>query len=417
MRPRPLLALKHAATRLRLPPRSARLRLTVLYGALFLVAGVGLLATAYGLVAVPGPVRAKTGLSRAEAGQAPPVPPGAAPEQTTKDRNDGRAVVPPALADAQHNADLRQLLTVFAFALMIMSVISTGLGWLMAGKVLQPLRTMTTRARQISEHNLHERLAVAGPDDELKELGDTFDGLLGRLEGAFDAQRRFVANASHELRTPLTLERAMIEVSLADPEASAESLRQTCERVLAVGAQQERLIAALLTLARSQRGPETREPLDLATITADVLEASTPNGLSIRSELKPAHTSGDPRLVERLVANLLDNAIRHNLPHGWIDVSTDTRAETPTLRIANSGPTIAPDHVSQLLEPFRREPADRTNSDPEGLGLGLSIVAAIADTHKADLRIHARAEGGLDIEVDFAQPRNAVPAPAPDARN
>jgi signal transduction histidine kinase len=404
MRPRALLAFKRAATRVGLPPRSARLRLTMLYGALFLIAGAGLLAITYGLITVTG----ESDVSNVQHGS-----PGAGGAPTG---DDGPPVAPQVLGLAEEHQSLGRLLLLSSLALMIMAVISTGLGWLMAGRVLRPLRTMTTRAREISELNLHQRLAVAGPDDELKELGDTFDGLLGRLEGAFEAQRRFVANASHELRTPLTLERAIIEVSLADPDASAESLRQTCERVLAVGAQQERLIDALLTLARSQRGPETREPLDLAAITAHVLEASNPNGLSIRCELKPARTSGDPRLVERLVANLLDNAIRHNLPGGWIELSTDTRAERPTLRIANSGPAIAPEHVGQLLEPFRRGPADRTNSDVEGHGVGLSIVAAIADTHQADLRIHARAEGGLNIQVDFPQPRNATPAPAPAAR-
>ena len=407
MRPRPLLTLTHAAARVRFPPRSARLRLTVLYGALFLIAGAGLLAITYGLIAVAGPD---------EIGRAQQVSPGAAAEPTTDDRDDGSEVVKRVFTFAQGDPDVGTLVIVSGLALVIMAAISMGLGWLLAGRVLRPLRTMTTRARQISERNLHQRLALAGPDDELKELGDTFDGLLGRLEDAFEAQRRFVANASHELRTPLTLQRAIIEVSLADPDASAESLRQTCERVLAAGAQQERLIDALLTLARSQRGPETREPLDLAALTAHVLEASTPNGLSIRSELKPAHTSGDPRLIERLIANLLDNAIRHNLRGGWVDLSTDTRAGTPTLHIANSGPTIAPEHVGQLLEPFRRVPADRTNSDLEGHGVGLSIVAAIADTHHADLRIHTRAEGGLDIAVDFPQPPSATPVPAAAAR-
>jgi signal transduction histidine kinase len=394
MRPRSLLAHMHAATRRRFAPRSARLRLTMLYGALFLIAGAGLLAITYGLVAVAGTAhvfRAESDLPRA-------------PGPTTNDRDGGLEVVPPVPQLVEDDVDLGNLVIVSGLALMIMAVISMGLGWLMAGRVLRPLRTMTTRARQISELNLHERLAITGPADELKELGDTFDGLLGRLEGAFEAQQRFVANASHELRTPLTLERAIIEVALADPDASAESLRETCERVLAIGAQQERLIDALLTLARSQRGPETHEPLDLATITADVLEASSPNGLTIRGELKPARTSGDPRLLERLVANLLDNAIRHNLPRGWVDLSTDTRAGTPTLHIANSGPPIAPEHVGQLLEPFRRGPADRTNSDPDGHGVGLSIVAAIADTHQADLRIRPRAEGGLDIQIDFPQP-------------
>jgi signal transduction histidine kinase len=412
MRPRALLALKHDGTRRRLRPRSARLRLTMLYGALFLVAGAGLLAITYGLVTVSDPLRE----AKNERLQAQPVSPSAAAKPTVHDHDGGRSEVPDMVGDAQYEADLGQLLTVSGLALLIMAVISMGLGWLMAGRVLRPLRKMTARARQISERNLHERLAVAGPDDELKELGDTFDGLLGRLEGAFEAQRRFVANASHELRTPLTLERAIVEVSLADTDASAESLRETCERVLAVGAQQERLIDALLTLARGQRGPETYEPLDLATITGDALEASEPDGLSIRRELKPARTSGDPRLVERLVANLLDNAIRHNLPHGWIDFATDTRAGTPTLRIANSGPMIAPEHVCELLEPFRRGPADRTNSDPDGHGVGLSIVAAIAETHQADLRIHARAEGGLDIQVDFPAPPSATPAPTMAAR-
>jgi signal transduction histidine kinase len=411
MRPRPFLALTHAATRRRRSPGSARLRLTLLYGALFLVAGAGLLAITYGLVAVGGPIQAETDYNKSQ-----PVAPRAAADPTDA-RDDGSEVVKRVFAFAQGDPDVGQLLLVSGLALMIMAAISMGLGWLLAGRVLRPLRTMTTRARQISERNLHQRLALTGPDDELKELGDTFDGLLGRLEDAFEAQRRFVANASHELRTPLTLQRAILEVSLADPDASAESLRQTCARVLAAGAQQERLIDALLTLARSQRGPETREPLDLAALTAHVLEANTPNGLTIRSELKPAHTNGDPRLVERLIANLLDNAIRHNLPHGgWVDLTTDTHAGTPTLHIANSGPTIAPEHVGQLLEPFRRMPADRTNSDVEGHGIGLSIVAAIADTHQADLRIHTRAEGGLDVAVDFPQPPHATPAPTPAAR-
>ena len=414
MQPRALPELEHAVTRGR-RRRSARLRLTVLYGALFLVSGAGVLAISYSLAAVAGPVKAETNLSRGLAGQAPRDPAHTAPPPTTNDGGGGKAVVPRVIAVAQQDADRRQLLIVSGVALMIMAVISTGLGWLMAGRVLRPLRTMTTRARQISERNLHERLAVAGPDDELKELGDTFDGLLGRLEGAFEAQRRFVANASHELRTPLTLERALIEVSLADPDASARSLRETCEHVLDVGARQERLIDALLALARSQRGPETYESLDLATITARVLEASEPNGPSIRCSLKPAHTRGDPLLVERLVANLLDNAIRHNVPDGWINVSTETLAGTPTLRVVNSGPMIAPEHVGQLLEPFRHGPDERTSTESDGHGLGLSIVAAIVDTHQGRLRVSARAEGGLDIEVNFPQTRDGAPAPAPAA--
>jgi signal transduction histidine kinase len=296
---------------------------------------------------------------------------------------------------------LNQLLRKSGLALAIMTLVSIGLGWLMAGRALRPVRTMSNRARGISERNLHERLALAGPNDELKELGDTFDGLLARLETAFESQRRFVANASHELRTPITVERTLVEVALADPEADVESLRATCRRVLAASEQQERLIEALLTLARSQRGLEERAPLDLAEIAADVVRQVSSNGVRFESTLDAAPTSGDPALVERLMTNLIDNALHYSASDGgWARAWTGIRDGQPTLRVENSGSLIPADRVDALVEPFRRLDCDRVGH-PGGLGLGLSIVSAIADAHGASLSARARAEGGLTVEVGF----------------
>jgi signal transduction histidine kinase len=291
-------------------------------------------------------------------------------------------------------------------ALAIMVVASMALGWLLAGRVLRPLQTITTAARELSASSLHERLALDGPDDELRELGDTFDELLGRLEASFESQRQFVANASHELRTPLTLERAILEVTLADPAASSASLRAACERVLAIGEQQERMIDALLALARSERGLERREPLLLDALTGEVLgecrEEIVRRGLRLDAKLERAPTTGDQRLIERLVANLLDNAIRHNVADGWVAITTATEAGEAVLTVANSGPVIAPEEVERLLQPFRGLGADRVGRR-DGHGLGLSIVAAVATAHGATLSVHAQLDGGLRAEVRFAR--------------
>jgi signal transduction histidine kinase len=443
----------------RAPRRTVRLRLTLLYGAVFLLAGAVLLTITYALVAsnqgpatasvktrngqlfiVAGPadLSVPSPFSRSSGAHAPkpkavytqtpngdalvrqvsaagsavpqgervlshsPLPPNLNPPPRAIRQLAGslqNAVV------TEHANELHQLLLWSAIALAIMALVSAALGWLMAGRVLEPLRTMTARARRISDHNLHERLAVAGPEDELKELGDAFDALLGRLEGAFAAQRRFVANASHELRTPLTLERAMVEVALADPDADADSLRQTCRRVLDAGEQQERLIEGLLTLARGQQGIEESEHVDLGDVSRHVLDAldASPSrdGLRVESELGHAATSGDERLLERLVANLVDNAVRHNVADGWVRIWTGVRSGRPTLSVSNTGPMIEPAELEGLLEPFRRAGADRTRHR-NGHGLGLSIVAAIAAAHHASLRTTARAEGGLDVEVSFS---------------
>ena len=310
-----------------------------------------------------------------------------------------------ALAVNVNNSDLHQLLIFSAFALAVMVVASMALGWFLAGRVLRPLQVITTAARELSASTLHERLALDGPNDELRELGDTFDELLGRLEASFESQRQFVANASHELRTPLTLERAILEVTLADPVASTVSLRTACERVLAIGEQQERMIDALLTLARGERGLERRESLLLDTLTGEVLrerrEEIAQRGLRLDAKLEHASTTGDPRLIERLAANLLDNAIHHNVANGWVSVTTATQAAEAVLTVANSGPVISAEEVERLLRPFNRLGANRLGHG-DGHGLGLSIVAAIATAHGATLSVHPQPDGGVRAEVRFA---------------
>jgi signal transduction histidine kinase len=394
---------------LRLPRRTVRLRLTLLYGGLFLVSGVMLLAVTYLLVTNKifgdGPV-----FQTSDANSPVPVPAaGAGPTTHISEGGGGPD-------------QLRQLLILSGVALATLLAVSIAAGWLMAGRVLGPLRTMTTTTRQISEQNLHQRLAVAGPEDELKDLADTIDGLLARLDAAFDtqkdaldAQRSFVANASHELRGPLTLERAAIEVALADPEATTQSLRATFQRVLAVTKQQERLLEALLILARGQAGLDRWERFDLAAVTDEVLLARHAQvqgrRLRIDAALDPTPALGDPRLAERLVANLVDNAIGHNLPAGWVQIQTHTRAGHAELSVANSGPAVPPAEIDRLLRPFQRGGTDRTGHH-QGHGLGLSIVAAVAAAHHAELRVGARPEGGLQIVVLFPQPDGAAPADA-----
>jgi signal transduction histidine kinase len=408
-----------------------RLRLTLVYGGLFLLSGAALLAITYLLVSRSLPAGPVTGKAAA--------PPGAAPGDAVfiqaRAGNCGFLTgplgTPAQVADRvqqclsqQRALELKQLLTESGIALAIMTVVSIGLGWLVAGRVLRKLSTITAAARSISASSLHARLALDGPDDELKELGDTFDGLLARLEAAFGAQRQFVANASHELRTPLARQRTLIEVALAEPEPSIAALQDLCRRVLATGEEQERLIEALLTLARSQRGLDRREPVDLAAITGDVLLARQPEaelrGLTVDTTLRPAPALGDARLAERLAANLVDNAVRHNVAHGTIGVATGIRAGHAVLSVWNTGPVVPRDQVGRLFQPFQRSTAGRTGTR-EGLGLGLSIVAAIAEAHGAWLQANALTGGGLVIKAGFppapyrppdgVTQADAVPAP------
>jgi signal transduction histidine kinase len=388
-----------SARRWRLPRRTVRLKLTLLYGALFLACGAAMLAITYVLVEHRLPVAISV--------QGQTTSGGSVKAFCTLSGTDPVTAQLPvtgctSLVNQERNTELNQLLEQSAIALAIMTVVSIGLGWLVAGRVLRPLRTITTAARRISARNLHQRLALDGPDDELSELGKTFNGLLARLEGSFAAQRQFVANASHELRTPLARQRTLVEVALRDPDPTVGSLQAVCERVLATGEEQERLIEALLTLARSQRGLDRREPLDLAVVAGDATAASAAGaqsrGLRVHSALTEAPALGDPRLAERLAANLVDNAVRHNVPGGWVEVVTGLRAGRGILSVANTGPVIPPEKVDMLFQPFGRL-EDRVSRD--GLGLGLSIVTAIAAAHDADLRARPLPGGGLEVEVHF----------------
>jgi signal transduction histidine kinase len=304
-----------------------------------------------------------------------------------------------------------------AVAFAVMAVLSLAAGWLIAGRFVRPLRAIITTARDISASNLHRRLGVRGRGDELTELGQTLDDLFGRLEASFQAQRQFIANASHELRTPLTAGRALLQVALADPEPTVETLRATCEELVELGSQQERLIAALLTLASSQRGIGQLECLDLADIAGDAISArheeAGRHGIRLRAALAPAPVAGDLSLTESLIANLLDNAIRHNHPGGQAEIATTLTTAGATITVSNTGPLVPPDAVPDLFQPFRQLGTERTQHG-KGHGLGLAIVRAIVDAHGAALDVRARPAGGLDLEVTFP-PASTVQRPnAPD---
>jgi signal transduction histidine kinase len=285
-----------------------------------------------------------------------------------------------------------------------MATISALLWWIVAGRVLRPLRTITATTQQLSEANLDERLSLAGPRDELRTLADTIDGLLERLEVAFDAQRRFVANASHELRTPLAASRALLEMAISDPHATVRSLSAACQGALEEGEQQEQLIDALLALAQGERGLEQREPVDLTSITRDVVGACAPEaaakGVEIEADLESAHVSGDRRLLARLVSNLGESAIRYNIADGRVRVRIARRTGEVTLSISNTGPVVSAEEIPRLMQPFQRAAQDRVGHH-DGFGLGLSIVGAVAAAHGAALEIRPGVDGGLDVEVRF----------------
>jgi signal transduction histidine kinase len=287
-------------------------------------------------------------------------------------------------------------------------IASLAIGWLIAGRFLRPLRTITATARDISASNLDRRVALGRRDDEFAELGETLDSLFGRLEASFESQRRFVANASHELRTPLTAERTLLQVTLADPEADAQTLRATCQEVLVLGEQQERLIEALLTLACSERGVDRWDPFDLAELAGKVIaerrRQAGRRGIRVEVALGAAPATGDPSLAESMVANLVDNALRHNLAEGTggrVEVATKTDGGRAVISVGNTGPLVQPGEVDQLFQPFQRPGGERVRHD-DGHGLGLAIVRAIANAHGAALTATARPEGGLDVQVSFA---------------
>jgi signal transduction histidine kinase len=408
---RPLARVGERLSRGVVPRRTVRLRLTALYGGLFLVSGVALLAITYLLVAglpaaLPGrlfgafgpPSRSDLAMARCPLSQGLP--------------NVQSCLHAAALA--QQSADLHGLLIRSGVALVIMAVLSIFLGWLVAGRVLRPLQVITSTTRQISEENLHERLMLPGPLDELTELGDTIDGLLGRLEGAFDAQRAFVANASHELRTPLAMMRTSLDVAEAKSPPVSQDASVLAGKVREGLDQADRLVESFLVLARAQRGVMT----DLTTVclpqlVSAALDARTADvanmHLAVKLQLGVADVTGSQALLARMVSNLVGNAIRHNQAGGFIDVTAETDGSAARLIVENGGPLLDSDEVAQLAQPFRRLGAKRAGS-AGGVGLGLSIVAAIVAAHRGTLDLEAGPGGGLRVLVELPQ---AGP-PSPD---
>jgi signal transduction histidine kinase len=380
------------AARLPRPRPTARLRLTLLYGGLFTVAGAALLGFTFWLFE-RGTNDGKRIL--------PTPPPGRGISCLPTDH---RCMQLARAWVAQHRFDLHTLLTQSGIALAVMAALAFALGWLVAGRVLRPVRSITAAARRMSATSLHERLTVTGPNDEFSELASTLNDLLARLEASFTAQRHFVANASHELRTPLTLDRTLLQVALRNPGTASEQWRATGLELLESGRHQERLLEALLTLATSEGGLSGREPADLSEAAAASLRAASPEAgrqqIRMVTALHPAPVLGDPRLIERLTVNLLDNAIRHNTTDGTVHLTTGQQDGRAIISVVNTGPVIPAAEISQLFRPFERLATARA-SNGSGHGLGLSIVAAIADAHDATIAAHARPEGGLRIRVSF----------------
>jgi signal transduction histidine kinase len=356
--------------------RRLRTRLALLYGGLFLVAGAALLAVA------DLPVLRFRNTSRARGGSL---------------SGNGHA-------SFQSGSNIHQVLGYSGIALVVLAVLSVVLGWLVADRALRPLRVITRSARAISASNLHERLSLNASYGEFTELGETLDDLFRRLEASFESQRRFVANASHELRTPLTAERTLLQVALADPDATAQTLRSACEELLTLSGQQERLIEALLTLASGQQGIDRWEDVDLAGITRNVIlrrrQETEGLGIHVDALLGPAVARGDAHLVESLVTNLVDNAVRHNVTGGGAEVRTAMAAGAATISVSNSGPVIPTAEIDRLFQPFQQLGGDRLRH-AGGHGLGLAIVQAIASAHGAALAAQPRPGGGLEVTVRF----------------
>ncbi|WP_418959571.1 sensor histidine kinase [Streptomyces tritici] len=378
-----------------------RIRLTLLYGGMFLIAGILLLSIMYLFIAqavsdvaaaqlpfrvVSGEVQATTAWCRL-----PATP-------TTEELNDALAICLKHQTDLALDDVLRRSL----FALLGLSIIAFAFGYAMAGRVLAPLGRITRTARQVAGSDLARRIELDGPDDELKELADTFDEMLERLERAFTAQQRFVANASHELRTPLAINRTLLEVHLSDPGAPVE-LQQLGKTLLATNERSEQLVEGLLLLARSDNQIVERKPVDLAEVASRALDQvrteADAKGVELRGELAPAIVQGNGVLLERIALNLIQNAVRYNIPEGgWADVTTETQHGQAVLVVSNAGPVVPAYEIDNLFEPFRRLRQERTGSD-KGVGLGLSIVRSVARAHGGRIIAEPREGGGLVMRV------------------
>ena len=345
------------------PRPTVRLRLAVLYTSLFLLAGGLLLGVSYTLL-------------------------------------DGH--LHRTLSESVADGVLTEIREQYALALLAVTALAFLLGWLAAGHVLGPLRDIVGAARAVSGESLHRRIAASGPDDELRELAETFDEMLDRLEAAFTSQRRFVANASHELRTPLTVMRTELEVALADPQATGEDLRRAADVVREEVLRCQALIDGLLSLARTEAGVMDRtERVDLREVVRSAVERSgeavAARGLSVNLALDPVAVTGDPRLLEQLVWNLVENAVVHNHDGGFVEIAAAAAGPELIVSVENSGPRVPPEATASLLEPFQR--LGRPGLGGPGAGVGLSIVRAVAAAHGGSVRLSARREGGLRVEV------------------
>ncbi|WP_433469255.1 sensor histidine kinase [Spirillospora sp. CA-128828] len=406
-----------------------RMRLTLLYTGLFVCAGIVLLGLTYLLVqnnlqrqGEPGKAdqvfqaNGAGGKTAGPGGQVVAPPPGEAPQVTLQKV---QGVLIKGREDYQRET-LNALLTQGGIALGLVGAAGLGFGWLLADRALRPVHAITDTARRVARsHDLTERIAYEGPRDDVKELADTFDTMLGRLAGAFDGQRRFVANASHELRTPLAINRTLIDVAVRRPDAT-DDVKRLGESLLVVNGRHERLIDGLLTLADTGNVVADAAPLDLADVAGHVLQQAAPEararGVGTDRLLGPAPTSGDPVLVERLVQNLVENAIRHNHDGGDLHVATRGRDGWAEVVVTNTGPVVPAYEVETIFEPFRRLGNDRVRSD-RGSGLGLSIVRATATAHGGGVTAEPRPDGGLAVTVRLPSrvdgPRQEVPPGAP----
>lgn len=374
---------------------SVRWRLTLVYTAVAVASAAVLVTGIYVLVSLDQHVAFIGSMEEAGDQATMPLP---APDG---DQMFQRALI--SARDAAVDSTLRKLLLWSGIGLLLMAVVSVAVGWAFAGRALRPVHTITSRARRISADSLDERLALEGPHDELKEMADTFDSLLDRIQVVFDSERRLVATMSHELRTPLANQRAVLDVALTDPDAGPAELRRAGEVALSQAQRAQRTVDALLTLARVQAGVEQPklEPVDLGPLVRVAIEAARERddaGLQWAVELDPATVAGDPELLARAIGNLLQNAVVHNVADGWVSVRLTAGLGTAMLEIRNSGPVLAPDTVDSLTLPFRRGGGDRTAS-ARGTGLGLTIVAAVAAHHHADLQLAALADGGLSATL------------------
>jgi signal transduction histidine kinase len=388
---------------------SARSRLTLLYTSLFALGGAALAVITYLLVAhslnntttptIPPAIQPALTKCLAAASQRGAVDPEVMQKCGAVYTNGVRAG-----AAAQRSTTLAHLLTDSLVSLAGVILLAAVAGWILGGRILGPVHRLIAAARAASEQNLSQRIALQGPHDELRELADTFDAMLERLDRAFTSQRQFIANASHELRTPLTVMRTAVDVVLAKPQATRDELVSMAADVRQAVDHAERLIEALLVLARNDQARSLTDPLDLSVVAEDALEGRTANGITTITTLDEAPVTGDRVLIERLVNNLLDNAERYNIEGGTVTISTTAHDTASVLRVVNTGAVIPADMVERLFQPFTRLD-DRTRHD--GFGLGLTLVSSIAAVHGGSIDATAMPTGGLDISVRLPRRDNA----------